>query len=142
LFENGFQKPSSYNFYNNRLDGFAYDSRDYRKTQYNYSPIEDSIRHKDVYLVRNHSFENEAQYTIRTLLIGTWYGMQIDSLCTYHNDNITLHNNTETLVQGRGYQLALTIHNPYEDEITFSNDGQSWHLYFEYGFVQYMWTAG
>lgn len=142
LFENGFQKPSSYNFYNNRLDGFAYDSRDYRKTQYDYWPIEDSIRHKDVYLVRNHSFENEAQDTIPTRLKGTWFGMQIDSLRTYQKVNITCHNLPDTLVQGRTYQLALTIHNPYEDEITFSNDGQRWPLYFEYGFVQYMWTAG
>lgn len=142
IFENGFQKPSSYNFYNDRLDGFAYDSRNYRKTQYDYWPIEDSIRHKNIYLVRESSFENNLQDTMQTTLKGTWYGVQIDSLRTYQKVDISCNNLPDTLVRGQQYQISLNLHNPYDEDISFSNVGQRWPLTFEYGFMQYMWTEG
>src|SRR5690606_25777054 len=40
IFDNGFQDPSSYNFYNQTLTAFSYNNRSYRKTQYDYWPIE------------------------------------------------------------------------------------------------------
>ncbi|HMJ47479.1 MAG TPA: glycosyltransferase family 39 protein, partial [Ferruginibacter sp.] len=51
VFNSGFQEPSEYNFYNNTTKAFSYNSRYYRKNQYDIWPIEDSLRGKNVYYV-------------------------------------------------------------------------------------------
>lgn len=142
IFDNGFQDASSYNYTTNSTKGFAYDSRSYRKTQYDYWSIEDSLRNKDVYFVRPHSFDQSQQDTISTALKGTWYGIAVDHIRTYQKVNIICENIPDTLIRDQVYPLTLTIINPYDEVVSFDNTGAKWPVYLEYGYVQYMWTEG
>ncbi len=142
VFDNGFQDASSYNFYNHTTSAFSYNGRSYRKTQYDYWPIEDSIRHKDVIWVRPNSFDTPDQDTIHTALKGNWYAIQLDSLRLYQKVEITCDDVPDTLVIGRQYPVVLEIYNPYDETITFTNDDQKWPLFFEYGYTQYIWDQG
>src|SRR5690606_8897781 len=49
IMDNGFQDISNYNFVNQTVNGFSYNARTYRKTQYDYWPIEDSLRNHAAY---------------------------------------------------------------------------------------------
>ncbi len=142
VFDNGFQDPSSYNFYNKTLKAFSYNNRSYRKTQYDYWPIEDSVRHKDIAFVRPYSFERADQDTIHTRLKGDWYAIRIDGVRLYQKVDITCVDIPEKLIAGQRYPITLDIYNPYDEEIAFGNDGQKWPLYFEYGYTQYIWDVG
>ena len=46
VMNDGFQNTSKYDFYTNSTQGFAYDTRYYRLTQFDIWPIEDSLQHK------------------------------------------------------------------------------------------------
>src|SRR5690606_22232564 len=127
---------------NQTITAFSYNSRSYRKTQYDYWPIEDSVRNQNVILARPRSFERADQDTIHTALKGDWYALPIDSVRLYQKVDITCREIPDTLIVGREYPIALTLYNPYDEEITFSNDHQPWPLHFEYGYTQYIWDAG
>ncbi len=142
IFDNGFQDASSYNFYTGTTTAFSYNTRAYRKTQYDYWPIEDSVRNKDVIWVRPSSFDSSDQDTIATGLKGDWYAVHLDSVRLLQKVEISCDNLPDTLVIGRRYPVNLTIYNPYDETITFSNLNQKWPLFFEYGYTQYIWDQG
>lgn len=142
IFDNGFQDASSYNFYTNTLTALSYNPRTYRKTQYDYWPIEDSLRNKNTYFVRPYSFETPEQDTIESKLRGTWYGINIDTVRLYQKVEISCDNLPDTIQQGKKYHIRLSIINPYEEEITFDNTGRKWPLFFEYGYTKYVYESG
>lgn len=142
VFDNGFQDASAYDFYSNSLTGLSYNPRTYRKTMFDYWPIEDSLRNKNVYFVRPNSFDQPDQDTIETALKGTWYGINIDSIRLYQKVDITPLSLPDTLVQGKRYPIVLKIYNPYDEAIVLSNKNQKWPLRFEYGYTQYVYDQG
>jgi len=122
MFDEGFQNPSKYDYYNNTLTGFAYDSRYYRSTQFDIWPIEDSLQHKRVYYVLTYKAPGITTDSIK-VSAGTWYGGWVNDVRTYQKvviDNGVYKMNVPA-GQKKVFDLVLT--NPYPYAINFSNKG-------------------
>lgn len=147
VFNQGFQEPSKYNFYNSDTKGFAYSSRYYRKNQFNIWPIEDSLRGKKVYFVSTYPHINITSQ-IMFILLGDkekqdsffmegrmHYGRWMDNVRLYQKVNIQSSKMSYNWKPSEIGNLELTIHNPYQDTINFSNANQQWKSYFEYAYI-------
>lgn len=133
VFTDSFQIPSKYNYYNRTTKGFGYDSRYYRKNQYDIWPLEDSLRNKRVYLVLPESRGFAKQDTIETTK-GLFYGNWIDSVRTYQKVSVNPVEIPKVLDKGRPLKLKLKIDNPYNQEIFLGNKGQKWACVLEYSY--------
>jgi hypothetical protein len=130
LFNEGFQNPSKYDYYNNTLKGFAYDSRYYRSTQFDIWPIEDSLQHKRIYYLIPAKQPGVTTDSIK-VSAGTWYGGWIDDVRTYQKviiDNGIYKINSPA---GQKNTFDLVITNPYPHAIDFSNKGWKHPVYLE-----------
>ncbi len=135
IMDNGFQDISNYNFTNNTTKGFSYNTRDYRKTQYDYWPIEDSLRNQGAYFAsfkRHGMGERDSIATDR----GTLYIARLDSVRTYQKVRITADDLETSMPSGALRPVTLELHNPYPDTISFGNEGSKWDCFIEYGFSQ------
>ena len=127
----GFQNPSKYDFYNNTTKGFSYDSKFYRRTQFDMWPIEDSLQHKRVYYLTKDSLaiknfhENTDTISIDP---GTWYGVWIDDFRSYQKVTITPDVVKLQLTPGQKKTFDLLIDNPYPFAIDFSSKGRQHEL--------------
>ena len=131
----GFQEASLYNFYNNTTNGFAYDTRYYRKTQYDIWPLEDSLRNKAAYYVsRNSHWPGSEEDTIRTAK-GIYYGATIKHIRMYQKVTIRTESFTDNWKAGGLRSIKITIVNPYQEEINFSNKNQIWKCFLECAFT-------
>lgn len=134
IFYDSFQAPSRYNYYTRSTKGFSYDSRNYRKNQYDIWPLEDSIRHKKAYLVLDNEYsEYTAQDTIRTEK-GIYYGTWIDSVRMYQKVSVNPLAVPAGWKKGEFRTLKLKITNPYRERIVLGNKNQKWKCYLEYSF--------
>jgi hypothetical protein len=122
MFNEGFQNPSKYDYYNNTLKGFAYDSRYYRSTQFDIWPIEDSLQHKRVYYLIPFKQPGVTTDSIK-VSAGTWYGGWINDVRTYQK--ITIDNGNYKMGSPAGQKkiFDLVITNPYPHAVNFGNDG-------------------
>lgn len=132
IFYDAFQVPSRYNYYNNTTRGFGYDSRSYRKNQYDIWPLEDSIRNKRVYLIRQES-QGAGEDTINTSK-GVYYGLFLDSVRMYQKVGVNPLELPSVWKKGEKVLLKLKISNPYQEAIYLGNAGQKWKCYLEYGY--------
>ena len=133
IFEDGFQDASKYDFYNRTTRGFAYDSRDYRKTQFDIWPLEDSLRNKRVYYV---TYRSLPKYIIKDTISttkGNFVGAWIDSARLFQKVKIESSGLHEWKT-GAKYRIKIKVYNPYDKEVSFSNKGEKWKCYLEYGF--------
>ncbi len=135
VFNQGFQEPSKFNFYNRTLKGFACNSRYYRKNQYDIWPIEDSLRNKRVYYVIPYSHGEVPQDSFPTSK-GMYYGRYLEEVRLYQKVNIVTELPEEDWKAGETVQVLLEIQNPYNEAISFSNEGERWNAFFEYTFVK------
>lgn len=136
IIQGGFQEASLYNFYNNTTKGFAYDTRYYRKTQYDIWPLEDSLRNKPAYYVTYESHGvNSSEDTIRTDK-GIFYGRQLPSARTFQKVQISTEPFTDNWKAGGLRSLKVKIINPYNEPISFSNKGVAFNSFLECGFIQ------
>jgi len=118
----GFQNPSKYNYYTNSLTCFAYDNFDYRRTQFDIWPMEDSIQHKRVYYLTFYPIKGLSTDSIK-IAAGTWYGAWVNDLRTYQKVSIEIASYKLTALPGQKIKFNLTITNPYPFPISFSNAG-------------------
>jgi len=132
IFYDAFQVPSRYNYYNNTTKGFGYDSRYYRKNQFDIWPLEDSIIHKRAYLLKQES-QGPGQDTINTSK-GMYYGLFLDSVRMYQKVAVNPLEVPAVWKKGEQVLLKLKISNPYDEEISLGNTGQKWKCYLEYGY--------
>ncbi|WP_158995364.1 glycosyltransferase family 39 protein [Mucilaginibacter sp. L196] len=130
VFNEGFQNPSKYDYYNNTLKGFSYDDRYYRGTQFDIWPIEDSIQHKRVLYVTVFKSPNVTTDSIK-VPAGTWYTGWINDVRTYQKVIIDNGNYKMSLPAGQKHTYDLVIKNPYPIAINFSNKGQLHHAFLE-----------
>lgn len=137
IMDNGFQDISNYNFTNNTLRGFAYNTRDYRKTQYDYWPLEDSLRNRGAYFASFHRHVADRQDSIVTNR-GTVYLLYIDSVRTYQKVPIIVRGLEKRVRAGTLQRIQLEIRNPYGEKISFSNQAMEWPCFIEYGFARYI----
>ena len=82
MMNEGFQNPSKYDYYTNSLKCFSYDDRDYRQTQFDIWPMEDSLQHKKIYYLTYYQDKGISTDSIK-LSAGTWYGGWINDIRTY-----------------------------------------------------------
>ncbi|MGY4386578.1 hypothetical protein ACVWYN_003633 [Pedobacter sp. UYP24] len=135
VFVDSFQLPSKYNFYNNTTKGFGYDSRNYRKNQYDIWSLEDSLRNKKVYYVLQHSEGHNDQDTIYTDK-GVFYGRWLDHVRLYQKVDISPLSMESKWVAGSTKTVKVKISNPYDEAISLNNTGQQYKCYIEYGYKQ------
>ncbi|SEN00176.1 Dolichyl-phosphate-mannose-protein mannosyltransferase [bacterium A37T11] len=141
IIDGGFQDASVYDFYNNTTKGMAYDGRDYRKTQFDRWPIEDSLQHKSAYYVRGWSMDMAGQDTIKTSK-GTFYGQMLDRVRIYQKLTIRAEGLIKRTTAGAEQAIRLYISNPYRDTINFSNTGAKWPCILEYGYATQAYERG
>lgn len=133
IFTDSFQIPSRYNYYTQSTKGFGYDSRYYRKNQYDIWPLEDSLRNKKVYFVtRDHIGVGKAD-TISTSK-GIYYGTWLDQVRMYQKVTVNPVVVPVDWKTGESKELELKISNPYHEAISLGNAGQKWKCNLEYGF--------
>jgi hypothetical protein len=121
LMADGFQDPSKYNYYTNSTKGFSYDSRYYRKTQYDMWPIEENFQHKRVYYLQD--APNAATIDTIKTRDAKWYAAWIDDTRTYQRVTIETDNYKVKLSPGGKKDLVLKLTNPYPYPIDFSDKG-------------------
>jgi hypothetical protein len=133
LFNNSFQQPSKYNYYTNTTRGFAYNSRYYRKNQYDIWPLDNQFRNKTAYYLMSRPVPGEKADTIYTnkgIVFGTW----INHVRMYQRVNISPVGLPKSVGMDTIVKLQLKITNPYADTITLGNRNQRWKCYLEYGY--------
>ena len=123
IMDYGFQNPSKYDFYNNTTTGFDYDSKYYHLSQFDIWPIEDSLQGKKAYYLVQKPIQGIAMDTVKTEA-GIWYGRWIDSVRTYQKVLVELSSYKLKMKAGQKATLDLTITNPYDHTIDFSNINQ------------------
>ncbi|TDQ07085.1 ArnT family glycosyltransferase [Pedobacter metabolipauper] len=136
IFLNSFQVPSRYNYYNRTTKGFGYNSRYYRKNQYDIWPLEDGFRNKKVYYALQHSHPedgNGLEDTISTSK-GLFYGTWIQHVRMYQKVSIAPLAIPLRFKKAELITLKLKITNPYYEQISLGNAGQEWKCFLEYGY--------
>lgn len=126
VFPDNFQNPSWYNYYTNSLKGFSYDSRFYRRTQFDIWPLEDSLQQKRVYYVTDKPVKKITVDTLKTAK-GVFYGGWINQLRTYQKMQVEIGSVSIHTSPGKTVRLNLKINNPYTKAVDFSNKNQQ-HL--------------
>ena len=121
IMADGFQNPSKYNYYTNSTLGFSYDSRYYRKTEYDMWPIEEAFQHHRVFYMED--APNAATTDSIKLRDAKWYTTWVDDARTYQRINIETDNYKVKLSPGGIAAIVLRITNPYPYAVDFSNQG-------------------
>jgi len=122
IMSEGFQNPSKYDFYTNSLKCFSYDSRYYRRTQFDIWPMEDSLQHKRAYCLTYYKVKGFSTDSIK-LPAGTWYTAWVDDVRTYQKVNFEAPSYKLTSSPGGKTVFNLTVTNPYSHPISFGNKG-------------------
>jgi len=120
IFQDGFQQPSYYNFYNNTLDGFDYNSFYYRKTQFDIWPLEDSLQQKKVLYVLDHPHANAQGQLVIPTNKGDYYGKFIEKASLYQKLHFMPLYFHEDWKKGEKYNMSFLVYNPYDQNIDFS----------------------
>lgn len=136
IFTDSFQVPSRYNYYNNSTSGFGYDSRYYRKNQYDIWPLEDKLRNKKAYYVLAGSHGDHVKQDTITTEKGQFYGMWIAKVRMYQKVAVSLQTSTDGWKKGELSDVVLKIFNPYSESIYLGNKGQQWKCALEYGYLK------
>lgn len=135
VFLSGFQEPSKYSFYTQSLRGFGYDSRYYRRTQFDIWPLEDSLQHKKTLYISDVVDTAIVMDTLKTNN-GTYYTSWVDDTRTYQRIDIKSDNYKVTAAPGQTTTFNLTITNPYNTVLNFSNHGQEHQVFMGGCFIQ------
>ena len=123
IFPDNFQNPSWYSYYTNSLKGFSYDSRFYRRTQFDIWPIEDSLQQKRIYFVTDEPLKNTASDKLNTAK-GVFYGQWINQMRSYQKMLAEADSTQIKSTVGKTVPLQLKIKNTYPKTVSFSNHGQ------------------
>ncbi|QQL49881.1 ArnT family glycosyltransferase [Mucilaginibacter ginkgonis] len=136
MFGDGFQDPAKYSFYTHSLKGFSYDSRYYRRTQFELWPIENDFQGKRTLYVATMQDPLFMRDTFTTVKRKYWYGW-VDSTRTYQRVFIKTDNYKMTVKAGEQVTVPVTLNNPYPFQINFTNKGQPHQVIFGACFLQH-----
>ena len=134
IFTDSFQVPSRYNYYTRSTKGFGYDSRYYRKNQYDIWPLEDSLRNKRVYFVTREGIAGQGKTDAIRTAKGLYYGVWLDQVRLYQKVTVNPVVMPVNWTAGEIKELELKISNPYQEAVSLGNTGEKWKCYLEYGF--------
>lgn len=135
LFTDGFQQVSYYNYYTQSLNGVAYNSIHYRKTQYDLWPLAHQIQNKKVLWIKSGAGQTPDENSFETAK-GTFNYRWINHLRYYEKVNIEPVDFPKKWKSNELKTIAFKITNPYNDEINFSNLNQKWTCNFNYGYLK------
>jgi hypothetical protein len=136
IFQDGFQQPSYYNYYNNSLRGFGYNSFTYRKTQFDIWPLEDSLQHKRVlYVLDRPHIDQRGQIKITTNK-GEFYGKFIDQARLYQKIQFIPQHFEEAWKKAETASITFNIENPYNFNVDFAAHKEQGSLELFYGFYE------
>lgn len=124
IFPANFQDPSWYSFYTQSLKGFAYDTRFYRRTQFDIWPIEDSLQHKRTFYVTDRPQHNIIGSVKINTPKYTVYLNPVEDTRTYQRIDIRSDKYKVKASPSQHILFKLNINNPYPFPIDFSNTGQ------------------
>lgn len=136
IFMDSFQVPSRYNYYTRSIKGFSYNSRNYRKNQYDIWPIEDSLRNKRVYFVTGQSMPEKGKVDTIPTVKGLYYGVWLNQVRLYQRMTVNPVAMPANWKAGEIRELVLKINNPYREVVSLGNVGAKWKCFLEYGFKQ------
>jgi len=123
IFPDNFQNPSWYSYYTNSSKGFSYDSRFYRRTQFDIGPLEDSLQQKRIYYVTDEPVKEIKTDTLKTAK-GVFFGGWINQSRTYQKMLVEVDSVQINTSAGKNVPLQLKITNPYSKTVDFSNENQ------------------
>jgi hypothetical protein len=135
IFVDGFQQASYYNFYTNSLNAVAYNSINYRQTQYDLWPLENRIQGKDIYLIEEGKAVSNNQQSIETSK-GFYHLTLIDDVRFYPKMYFNPVNFPKDWSKNETKSVTFTLRNPYSKTISFSDDDEKWKCSFQYGFMK------
>ncbi len=135
IFKDGFQEASYYNFYTNSLKAVAYNSINYRQTQYDLWPLENEIQGKNVYLIEDGKADATSQKSVETSK-GFSHLTLIDKVRFYPKIYFNPINFPKNWNKNETKSITFTLKNPYSKAISFSDDGEKWKCSFQYGFMK------
>ena len=136
LFLDGFQDASYYNFYTHSLNGVAYNSYNYRKTQFDLWPLVDDIQNHKVLWVTDFD-ENKPELENINTIKGKFNIQWIDSVRFYPKVNFEpLKAFPKDWKAGEEKSLEFIITNPQNKKVNFSNQNEKWTCEFLYGFLK------
>jgi hypothetical protein len=136
IFQDGFQAPAYYNYYNNTLDGFGNNSYGYRKTQFDIWPIEDSLQFKKVLYVLDHPFADGAeQFSIPTNK-AKLYGKFINKVRLYQKLQFSPIHYNDDWNTAELREITFQIENPYDQEVRFEDIADESPVELLYGYYQ------
>jgi len=109
IIRDGFQDPSKYNYYSNSLKAISYDSRYYRKTQYDMWPIEDSMQHKKALYMSEYNEPGTTTDSLVALYGRKWYTGWVNDVRTYQKAEIGIMSDIRTAKPGQTIAMGLQI---------------------------------
>ena len=136
IIQDGFQDPSKYNYYTNSTKAYSYDSRYYRRTQYDLWPVEERMQHHKVYYMfgaYNPAFTTDS---IVEPYNRVWYTCWVNNMRSYQKVGIDVASTNITAHPGEAISSKLTLHNPYPYTIGFGNVAHSPQVWLEACFAQ------
>lgn len=136
IIRDGFQDPSKYNYYSNSSRSMSYDSRYYRKTQYDSWPIEDSLQHKRAYYMQDNKEPGFTTDSVVDQYHRRWYTVWVNDVRTYQKVIIDVPQQKLKLSPGQAVAFNLTLQNPYSRNISFANSGYTHKALMEACFFQ------
>lgn len=135
IFLDGFQAPSYYNYYTQSLKAIAYNSINYRQTQYDLWPLEDSIQHKKVLLVTPEEGYSKTGINLET--VKGLYNLQwLDSVRFYPKINFNPLDFPKDWKANEERSITFEVKNPYHHAVNFSDQNEKWTCSFQYGFLE------
>lgn len=135
LFLDGFQKASYYNYYTQTLNGVAYNSFYYRRTQYDLWPLEERIQNQKVLLVEPGEKQKNDQQNIETIK-GVYHSTWLDSVRFYPKINFEPIDFPKEWKPNEVKEITFTMSNPYGHAVNFSDAHEKWKCSFLYGFLK------
>jgi hypothetical protein len=134
LFLDGFQEASYFNFYTQSLNGVAYNSINYRQTQYDLWPLENEIQGKKVLIIGEGETKDQESFNINTIK-GIYNGTWIDSVRFYPKINFEPVDFPKEWLPNEEKTIMFKLRNPYQKFIDFSNLNEKWKCSFQYGIM-------
>jgi len=134
LFLDGFQEASYFNFYTQSLNGVAYNSINYRQTQYDLWPLENEIQGKKVLIIGEGKAKDQESFNINTIK-GIYNGTWIDSVRFYPKINFEPVDFPKEWLPNEEKTIMFKLRNPYQKFIDFSNLNERWKCSFQYGIM-------
>ncbi|MBW4888388.1 glycosyltransferase family 39 protein [Mucilaginibacter sp. HMF5004] len=123
IIRDGFQDPSKYNYYTNSTRAMSYDSRYYRKNQYDIWPIEDSLQHERIYYLQDNPEKGLTTDSVVDEYNRKYYSGWVSDARTYQKAGIDIAPGNVKAKPGQLVYFNLTIHNPYAHPISFGDEG-------------------